>query len=516
MFDTNKLPIFITMKDNAIKAKTTLSIFILLFIGSHYCYSQKHSISQKEIDSLIVVLKRKDAYADLGSKQLLDLSYTVYTQSKKIKYSKGILDAISKMTEIYMNEQNYETALRIISEGRVLAEKNHDQYNLARLNTTEGMIYTELGYTKRSRKLLKEALNQIGKINNIENPVLKAAVYRSMSRNIMKEGQSGENDSVLMYLHMGYDESKKINHNFYLRKNYLASFAMDLSYKYFSKRDIKNTEKYLVQFAKEMQVQKDSSDFIYYYTLKGNIENEKKNFKKALNNFEKSDHLAKKSKIYPLALKEIYSGKAKSYLGLKDYKKQAFYSEKAQKISDSILILEKKVLNNIISRTGSFKNTDNQTNTTKSLIIILILSISITFFVLYTFYIKKKKYHKTPESFTDSEKSTEENISLYKKDSSTENLTGLKLLVQNKDQSFHLKFSEAFPTFNSRLLQINSHLTYSDLEYCALIRLNLDNKIIADYKNISPNSVISKKYRLRKKLNISKDENMYIWMLNLK
>lgn len=50
---------------------------------------------------------------------------------------------------------------------------------------------------------------------------------------------------------------------------------MDLSYKYFSKRDIKSTEKYLVQFAKEMEVQKDSSDFIHYYTLKGNIENEK-------------------------------------------------------------------------------------------------------------------------------------------------------------------------------------------------------------------------------------------------
>lgn len=124
MFDINKLPIFITMKDNAIKAKTTLILFILLFISSHYCYSQNHSISQKEIDSLIAVLKRKDAYADVGSKQLLDLSYTVYTQSKKIKYSKGILDAISKIVEIYMNEQNYETALKIISEGRVLAEKS--------------------------------------------------------------------------------------------------------------------------------------------------------------------------------------------------------------------------------------------------------------------------------------------------------------------------------------------------------------------------------------------------------
>lgn len=515
MFDINKLPIFITMKDNAIKAKTTLILFILLFISSHYCYSQNHSISQKEIDSLIAVLKRKDAYADVGSKQLLDLSYTVYTQSKKIKYSKGILDAISKIVEIYMNEQNYETALKIISEGRVLAEKNHDQYNLARLNTTEGMIYTELGYTKRSRKLLKEALNQIGKINSIENPVLKAAVYRTMSRNIMKEGQSGESDSVLIYLHMGYDESKKINHNFYLRKNYLASFAMDLSYKYFSKRDIKSTEKYLVQFAKEMEVQKDSSDFIHYYTLKGNIENEKGNFTKALSNFEKSDHLAKKSKIYPLALKDIYSGKAKSYSGLKDYKKQAFYSEKAQKISDSILILEKKVLNNIISRPGSSKNTENQTNTNKLLIIILILSIPIIA-LLYIFYIKKKKYSRKPCPLTDTEKNIKQYSSQNKKDISIENLTELKLLVQNKDQSFHLKFSEVFPTFNNRLLQINPKLTYSDLEYCALIRLNLDNKIIADYKSISPNSVISKKYRLRKKVNISKDEDMYTWMLNLK
>ncbi|MGX5685320.1 tetratricopeptide repeat protein [Chryseobacterium cucumeris] len=495
-----------------VKAKSIL--FILFILNNIYCYSQNYSSTKKEIDSLINFVRGKNAYAN-GSKKLMRVTSRMLLLSKSINYPRGMTVSISIMSEVYMNEQQYEKALKIIPEGKILAEKHNDYYSLAWLYIQEGMIYNALGYTKRSRKSLQQGLHLVNKISPNEAHLIRSTAYRILPLNIKKENQNNS-DSILLYLFKSYDEAKKM-YKSPIRNICIALSTIELSQQYYYQNDINNTEKYLALFETALRTENDKSEFIKYFILKGNIENKRRRYTKALEYFDKALQLTVHYKVYLLNLKEIYTGKSESFLGLQDYKNQAVYSEKAQKIADSILSTEKKTLNTIISKQNRTNTSEPQVkDKTKLLIIILILSISITVFVLYTFYVKKKKYHKTPESFTDSEKSTEENISLYKKDSSTENLTGLKLLVQNKDQSFQLKFSETFPTFNKQLLQINSQLTYSDLEYCALIRLNLDNKIIADYKNISPNSVISKKYRLRKKLNISKDENMYIWMLNLK
>jgi DNA-binding CsgD family transcriptional regulator len=52
----------------------------------------------------------------------------------------------------------------------------------------------------------------------------------------------------------------------------------------------------------------------------------------------------------------------------------------------------------------------------------------------------------------------------------------------------------------------------SDLEYCALIKLDFNTKEIAQSKDISIRTVESKKYRLRKKLNLPEDiKNINSW-----
>lgn len=497
--------------------RTKLFFSILLILSSIYYYPQDYSGRKKSIDSLIKIGKSKDAYSNIGSKGLLKLWHTIFLQSKDIQYSKGITESVKIIPSIYMNEQRYEEALKIIPQGKIIAEKYQDYYTLACLYLEEGMIYTELGYTKRSRKSLNKALAQTDNTSNEEAHIIKATAYRTMARNLRKENETGKKDSILLYLHSGYNESKKTSPAFAYRNFYISSFAIDLSDEYYSKNDIKNTEKYLALFARNMKTEKDQSEFIRYYTLKGNIENKRRNYKKALENFEQAAQAAQQAKIYPLLVKDIYSGKAESYLGLEDYKNQATYSAKAQKITDSIFQVEKKVLNNVISVPDE-KNTQAQTEPDNKLpTIIIILFISIAGIVIYIFY-RRKPYNKTPEPLTDTEESSNQNDTFpyqrVKQDINTDAVNELIQLVHNNDQSFHLKFSETFPTFNKQLLKINPQLSHSDLEYCALIKLKFDTKEIARYKNATLNSVISKKYRIRKKLNISTEENMYTWILN--
>ena len=89
-------------------------------------------------------------------------------------------------------------------------------------------------------------------------------------------------------------------------------------------------------------------------------------------------------------------------------------------------------------------------------------------------------------------------------------------LAKQDDKLFYLSFLKVFPNFSQQLLQINPTLKSHDLEFCALLKLNLDTKEIARIKNISVRAVESKKYRIRKKINISSNECLYNWIGGLK
>ena len=88
-------------------------------------------------------------------------------------------------------------------------------------------------------------------------------------------------------------------------------------------------------------------------------------------------------------------------------------------------------------------------------------------------------------------------------------------LLNEGSTSFYIAFLEAYPDFSEKLLKINPAMKFSDIEFCAYIKLNLETKQIAQFKKISTRAVEGKKYRIRKKLNIPPNVNMYIWMSRL-
>jgi DNA-binding CsgD family transcriptional regulator len=57
-------------------------------------------------------------------------------------------------------------------------------------------------------------------------------------------------------------------------------------------------------------------------------------------------------------------------------------------------------------------------------------------------------------------------------------------------------------------------LTANELKLCAYLRMNLSSKEIAQLMNISIRGVEIGRYRLRKKLGISKDINLFEFLLN--
>jgi DNA-binding CsgD family transcriptional regulator len=80
-------------------------------------------------------------------------------------------------------------------------------------------------------------------------------------------------------------------------------------------------------------------------------------------------------------------------------------------------------------------------------------------------------------------------------------------------QTFETHFDQAHQDFINRLKVTYPHLTQSDLKLCAYLRLNISSKEIAHLLNISVRGVEVRRYRLRKRINISTEENLYEFLL---
>jgi DNA-binding CsgD family transcriptional regulator len=83
----------------------------------------------------------------------------------------------------------------------------------------------------------------------------------------------------------------------------------------------------------------------------------------------------------------------------------------------------------------------------------------------------------------------------------------LQYLIKQKDywKQFETRFNNLHPEFNNALTNKFAKLTKNDLEFCSLLKLNLSNKEIASLLQISHESVITKKYRIKKKMEITED-----------
>ncbi|MGX1929363.1 triple tyrosine motif-containing protein [Flagellimonas sp. 2504JD4-2] len=91
-----------------------------------------------------------------------------------------------------------------------------------------------------------------------------------------------------------------------------------------------------------------------------------------------------------------------------------------------------------------------------------------------------------------------------------------KNLNQNDDwELFKEAFNNADRKFLKKLKKEHPNLSPNDIRLCAYLRLNLSSKEIAPMFNISPRSVEIKRYRLRKKMNLSHDDNLTNYILSL-
>ena len=89
--------------------------------------------------------------------------------------------------------------------------------------------------------------------------------------------------------------------------------------------------------------------------------------------------------------------------------------------------------------------------------------------------------------------------------------------INNEDdwKFFEDAFNNADKDFLKKIKNVHPELTSNDLRLCAYLRLNLTSKEIAPLLNISVRSVEVKRYRLRKKMDLSHENSLTDYILNI-
>lgn len=75
-------------------------------------------------------------------------------------------------------------------------------------------------------------------------------------------------------------------------------------------------------------------------------------------------------------------------------------------------------------------------------------------------------------------------------------------------ESFKIRFENLHPGFGKALQEKFPELSPNDIEFCEFLKLGLSNKEIAQILNISGNSALTRKYRIRKRMGLEEGERV--------
>ncbi|TJZ53163.1 hypothetical protein FAZ15_17540 [Sphingobacterium olei] len=140
--------------------------------------------------------------------------------------------------------------------------------------------------------------------------------------------------------------------------------------------------------------------------------------------------------------------------------------------------------------------------------------ISITLFFAFKYYQNiQLEQRKAVDQLVHKVEELSQHQSSQKEEEKDKYIQELIELANNRNPIFFTKFNQYFPEFSRQLMTVSSFkLVAKEIEICAMLILNFDTKEIAYYTNSTTRSVESRKYRIRKKLQVPSSEDLTLWM----
>lgn len=484
---------------------------LLILMFSHFCLFSQNKVNEKQIDSMLNIHYTSKIH-DIN--YLEPLLTEAYYKSREIDYLKGKLESLLRLSAFYLNaDKNPERVKSNLDEAEKIALEKNDYFYYCKAKALRAGILANQSSYHESAEMLEKSSAFFNRIRQKDRKIAIKAYY--YARYINLYALQNKKDSTLFYARAMYDTALQLPDNSPQKVDLVAVAARVLTGIYTENKQFSKAVYYLKVQEKYLKIISNSFDIGMYHKtyakliLDSKFRNES-NLDTALYHLtlaEKHIHIEKSS----LVLADLYSDIAEVYQAKKDKDNSLLYMTYSEKINQGSKYVRKTNVNHIINADllipefdqemmDSYKMKSYTFRTIYLFIVALVASLLALCFLLRRSASRKAKRQQSRNVIQDD---------------SNYRIAELTHQALNGDKTFFIHFLDEFPDFGDKLIKINSNIKVSDIEFCALLKLNLQAKQIAEAKKMSVAAVTAKKGRIRKKLNINADENIYQWFLNV-
>ncbi|QWT86533.1 hypothetical protein KBP46_01260 [Chryseobacterium sp. PCH239] len=428
-------------------------------------------------------------------KELIDLNNKFCNISKKQDYKKGEILSYINLGNIYATVGMYEKAFKYLQVAEENLEGIDDYYLHTKLYQEYGQANYVIGLYKKAVKYNSKSIYYGKQIKDQHDREILSLVYANRA-DFLRESNSI--DSSLIYLHKALEIKPTPVINSTIANHYML-FAKneDSAQMYFNRA---------FSLLKQREYWDPQRALTYFYY--GNFLFERQDYTLALDYYIKSVEILKKTRrVYQIPM--LYQTIAKTYKKLNNASKEKDYLERYAKLNDSLGRVRDESINNSVDKITREKEKDDidQQNST---ILYNVIIFSLFFIIIIVYYVYNKRITKKRKIIEEKELETE--LLMKKMSVDDERLVSL---ARKNDPLFFNEYQNAYPELVGRLLEINPKLSANELSFCAMIQLGFSSKEIAQYGFMQHRSVQTKKNRLRKKLHIPSDVDIYFFLQNL-
>ncbi|PWN66159.1 tetratricopeptide repeat protein [Chryseobacterium oncorhynchi] len=465
-------------------------IRIFLFILLIFLISCNSDSKEYEKNFDVPLMKQNEEFRLAGEyDSLVNLNKKFYRKAENLGYEEGKALCYINLAEVNISLENYQKSQSFFNDADAILKDSKNKIHQSRFYNVYGRFNLEMRRLDKAFEYNNEALNLItqGGNSKLKNNIL-FNIYLRQGTYLIEKKQPVK---ALEY----FQKARKLDDSgladcaiadyIYMHKN------MDSAYKYIT-----------IAYNKANINGKKDGVALYANTIMGEYYLADKQFDKAEEAFKKALEIDNSTKrIYAYYSKYIYNDLRSVYENKRDNEKAYFYlnayTEAKNRNNTAILKTINKDMESFMAET---KNDSEDHRRNMQWVIFLSLTV-FSMLVAYAWRIISLLRKRKDTLRTESEE--------LKNRMNDKSLDEIMELGRRNDPEFLNQFKEAYPELINKLLQINPNLEDSELAFCAMLKLHFTSKEIASYTLIQHRTVQQKKYRIRKRLNIPTETDIY-------
>ncbi|WP_407403960.1 hypothetical protein [Chryseobacterium sp.] len=491
----------------------SLKLFKVVILSFLLWSSLLYSQSTQDIDQLIN--KTSQLHNEGNARDFIENTKNIVTYSENIQYEKGLSYGYYNLATYFYDNAKFRQSINYA--------KKANQYTrfLKNDKTHASKIYALLGgnylllelYTLSSKSYNKslEILKSKGK-KNAQDYLTESSNYSNMS--YLYENVDMP-DSMYFYLNKEKAILQKIPDTGAAIQNgcsclgfgnyYINQYKLDSAAYYYTKSlDYIDNKKHPCKIEAQIGLgnvyakKKDSENAFTYYQL-------------ASEGFENNN--------FPDIQSELFKKMAELHIAQNNFSEAKHYQNLYREIHDKLDTRIKQERDYVLNEAMLEERESHEKDALTVKIITLIVIITLILITIFVIHLVKKYRSKNQKAIEITEQLlSEQEIHLQEKIlmemKVNEAFDEIIILAKENSPEFFTRFQEVYPKFSIKMLDINPKFKVSELTFAAYIYLGFNTKEIAEYTFKAVKTIENNRYNLRKKLKLSPEKDLQIWIRN--